>query len=64
MSDLRITSECPNCGEERVQVGYEQSELIQLLRTGAMIDAYCMACDEHWELSVEERADITRLLNR
>jgi hypothetical protein len=36
--------------------------LIQLLRAGAEIEATCHNCDEHWPMSVEERADLTRAL--
>ena len=64
MQDIPISSECPKCGEERLQYGHDQEELLLMIRTGAAIEAYCMACDEHWEMSVEERADIARALNR
>lgn len=64
MTDLRIASECPKCGEERIQYGHDDEELVQELRTGAAILAYCMACDEHWEISTEERAEIARALNK
>jgi hypothetical protein len=57
-----FTSECPKCGHERVQTGYARDELIQLLRAGAEIEATCHNCDEHWPMSVEERADLTRAL--
>ncbi len=63
MTERPITSECPNCGQERLQDGYERAELVQLLRSGAAIPGYCATCDEQWELSVEERADLARSLN-
>ena len=59
-----FSSECPNCGQERVQPGYARDELIQLLASGAEIEAYCSSCDEHWPLSTEERADLDRTLSR
>lgn len=64
MKDIPISSECPKCGQERIQFGYDQDELVQALRTGGAIPAYCIACDEHWELSIEERADIARAVKR
>jgi hypothetical protein len=38
--------------------------LIQLLQAGADLEAYCSNCDETWPVSVEERADIARDLER
>ena len=55
-----FSSECPNCHQERLLSGYSTDELKQLLRAGAEIEAYCSSCDEHWPVSVEERADIAR----
>jgi hypothetical protein len=40
--------------------GYTREELAHLLKAGAEIEAYCGSCDEHWPISVEERADIAR----
>jgi hypothetical protein len=59
-----FTSECPNCGQERVQPAYASDELIQLLRAGADIEAHCTSCDEYWPISTEERADLERTLAR
>ncbi len=64
MTKLSVSAECPKCGQERSQQDYEREELAQLLRTGAPIEAYCGSCDEHWELSTEERADLARALNK
>lgn len=55
-----FTAECPNCRHDRVLSGYSPEELAQLLEAGAEIEAYCGSCDEHWAISVEERADIAR----
>ena len=55
-------SECPKCGHDRLLTGYTSGELTLLLSNGADIDAYCSACDEHWPISTEERADIARAL--
>ncbi len=57
-----FASECPKCGHERPQPTYARDELVQLLRSGAEIEATCYSCDESWPISVEERADLARLL--
>jgi hypothetical protein len=59
-----FVSECPNCKRDRAQTGYSRDELLQLLSSGAEIEAYCSSCDEYWPMSVEERADIARALSR
>lgn len=58
-----LSSECPNCHQDRV-VTYGREELAELLRAGADIEAWCISCDEHWVLSTEERADAARGLER
>jgi len=57
-----FSSECPNCGHDRMQTGYVGEELLELLREGAEIEAYCVSCDAHWQISTEERADLVRAL--
>jgi hypothetical protein len=37
---------------------------VELLRSGAEIEGYCISCDEHWSISIEERADLARALSR
>jgi hypothetical protein len=64
MQGVAILSECPKCGEDRIQHGHDEEELIEQLETGAPIRAYCMACDEHWDIPTVERADIARALNK
>jgi transcription elongation factor Elf1 len=64
MKQLAVSAECPRCGQERSQDDIEREELAQLLRTGAPIEAYCGNCDQHWELSTEERADLARALHK
>jgi hypothetical protein len=59
-----FSSECPKCGNDRVQPGYSREELIELLREGSEIEAYCVGCDEHWQISTEERADLVRALSK
>jgi len=58
-----FSSECPRCGKDRMQTAYEADELIELLRAGSEIEAYCASCDEHWQVSTEERADLVRSLS-
>jgi hypothetical protein len=58
-----ISSECPNCHQERA-VTYTREELAELLRAGADIEVSCVGCDESWPLSTEERADVARALER
>ena len=59
-----FSSECPACGQERLLTGYTTEELTEMLRAGADIEAYCSSCDEHWRISTEERADLSRALIR
>jgi hypothetical protein len=47
-----------------MQAGLPREELVQLLRSGAELEAYCSSCDEAWAVSVEERADLARALER
>ncbi len=54
-------SACPNCRQERVQC-YERDEVVELLETGAPIKAYCDQCGEEWDLSTEERAELSSQL--
>jgi len=58
-----FSSECPHCHQERLLSGFAREELLQLLRSGAEIEAYCSSCDQAWPISVEERADLARALN-
>ena len=61
---MRFSCECPKCNHERMQSGYAREELLQLLRSGAEVEAYCSGCDHEWFISVEERADLVRALSR
>ena len=65
MNDMaQFASECPWCKHDRLQGNYSREELSQLLQAGADLEAYCSNCDETWPVSVEERADIARDLER
>lgn len=59
-----FSTECPKCGHDRVLTGYAQDELVELLTSGAEIEGYCISCDAHWPISIEERADLARALSR
>jgi hypothetical protein len=59
-----FSSECPRCGHDRLLTGYAPDEVMELLKSGAEIEAYCISCDVHWPISTEERADLSRALSR
>ena len=56
MSDERYVfpAPCPKCGLKRPQE-HLRAPLEAELRAGRPIKAYCIACDEHWQLSESER---------
>ena len=60
----QFSSECPKCGHERLLTGYACEELVELLRSGAEIEGYCISCDERWSIPTDERADLARALSR
>ena len=49
-------SMCPKCAEMRPQRGYDRNSLLRLLNGGYPVEAYCVACEEYWPISVKERA--------
>jgi hypothetical protein len=58
-----VISMCPRCEQARLQC-YEREEVIDPLRTGAPIKAFCDICVQEWELSPEERAELAELMVR
>ena len=48
-------STCPQCGVPQPQLGLSCSALQRLLRGGHPIEAYCVACDEFWPVTLQER---------
>ena len=44
-------STCPACGQQQLQLAYTRRALLSLLKTGNIIDAYCLACDVVWPVS-------------
>lgn len=63
MNTVLVSSRCPKCGRDCIQYGHNQEELVQRLRSGEAIRAYCAVCEVFWEISVKERAEIVRGLN-
>ena len=62
MSDFEFMSKCPSCKQDRVQYGYERVEITELLISGGTIDAQCILCGVHWQLSTAERDNLARSL--
>ena len=48
-------SMCPKCAQMRPQRGYDRNSLQRLLNGGYPVEAYCVACDEYWPISIKER---------
>jgi predicted RNA-binding Zn-ribbon protein involved in translation (DUF1610 family) len=48
-------STCPACGQQQLQRAYTRRALLRLLRSGNIIDAYCLACDVVWPVTAQER---------
>ena len=46
---------CPKCAKIQPQRGYDRNSLLRLLNGGYPVEAYCVACDEYWPLSIKER---------
>ena len=57
---MSFFSKCPKCGSARLQGGDTRGALAQLLETGDPIDAYCVSCDVHWPIAVQERYLVAR----
>ena len=51
--DVPVASECPGCGQQRV-AHYTRQELLELLRMGRAIEAWCVSCDKSWPPSAKE----------
>lgn len=52
---------CPKCKDVRSQAGYSPRSLFWLLNRDRPIEAYCVVCDEHWPISVQERERLAEL---
>lgn len=53
---ISFFSTCPACGQQQLQLAYTRRALLSLLKTGNIIDAYCLACDVVWPVSAQERS--------
>jgi hypothetical protein len=49
---------CPKCRAQQPQRGFSRAALGRLLGGGYPIEAYCVACDDFWSISVGERVAI------
>ena len=49
-------STCPACGQQQLQLAYTRRALLRLLKSGDIIDAYCLACDVVWPVTAQERS--------
>ena len=57
---MSFFSKCPKCGSARLQGGDTRGALAQLLETGDPIEGYCVPCDVHWPIAVQERHLVAR----
>lgn len=52
---ITFVSTCPKCGHACFQHGYTRRVLLDLLKAGSKIDAYCIDCNVCWPISESER---------
>ena len=55
---IPFTSICPTCQAQQPQRGFSRAALGRLLSGGYPIEAYCVACDDFWTISLSERVAI------
>ena len=53
---LVFVSDCPSCGQHKLQHAYNRRALTKLIESRQIIDAYCLECDVVWPVTPEERA--------
>jgi hypothetical protein len=56
-------STCPRCGHERPQDAFPAPVLSRSLALGHLIEGYCVACDDIWPISPEERTELVAALS-
>ena len=61
-TSIAFVSVCLRCGQEQPQRGYTRSALLNLFNSDYPIEAYCVTCDEFWQISSEERIYIAEAL--
>jgi len=54
---IPFISACPTCKQSRIQ-SYSRDALERLLNAGHPVEAYCVTCDEFWQVSAQERANL------
>jgi hypothetical protein len=59
---LGFMSTCPGCKDVRFQRGYGFRSLVRLLVDNQPIEAYCAICNELWQITGNERAELAWLL--
>ena len=54
---------CPRCGHQRPQDVFPVPVLSRSLALGHLIEGYCVACDDIWPISPEERTRLVEALS-
>jgi hypothetical protein len=62
LDSFRFLSMCAKCKDVRSQGGFGSRTLLRLLTRGHPIEAYCVVCDEFWEIRASERAALAQRL--
>lgn len=62
LDSLRFTAVCPACKDVRFQQGYGFRTVVRLLVDSQPIEAYCAVCNEHWQITADERAELAWLI--
>ena len=55
LDSVFFMSMCPNCKDMRSQRAFSNRTLLRLLELRLPIEAYCVVCDDFWQISVAER---------
>ena len=64
LDSVLFLSMCPNCKDVRSQRGFSNRSLLRLLERRLPIEAYCVICDQFWQISAPERDALARELAR
>lgn len=62
LDSFRFLSLCPKCKDVRSQGGFGSRTLLRLLTRDHPIEAYCVICDDFWEIGASERAELAHRL--
>jgi hypothetical protein len=55
---LAFVETCPSCKRAQLQNALTRGALERLLNRGYPVEAYCIACDELWTISIQKRVEI------